>query len=111
MIYNKCLNKRPLLTKSITSGCIALSADVICQLSFPSIKYNNDSSFGRSDDNTSRSCGSSNSCHDSHVDKLNEVVDIDKDDEDIKNKMNKEVVTSYESFNWRRMINFTTIGK
>ena len=110
MIYNKCLNKRPLLTKSITSGCIALSADVICQLSFPSIKYNNDSSFGSSD-NTSRRSGSSNSCHDSHVDKHNEVVDIDKDDEDIKIKMNKEVVTSYESFNWRRMINFTTIGK
>lgn len=101
MLYNKCLNTRPLITKSITSGCIALSADVICQLSFPSIKYNYDSS-----DN-------SISCHDNHVDKLNEVADIDKDDEDVKIKMNKEIVTvtSYESFNWRRMINFATMGK
>ena len=119
MIYNKCLNNRPLLTKSITSGCIALSADAICQLSFPSIKYNNyndnhndDDAIESSDDNNSRSI-SNNDNH--QVDKNNNVVDIDKDDKDGKdgkNKMNKElVVISYESFNWRRLINFTTIGR
>lgn len=34
-LYNDSLVRRPLLTKSITSGILSLGADVLCQISFP----------------------------------------------------------------------------
>lgn len=33
--YNRALERRPLLTKSITCGCLSFAADVVCQKAFP----------------------------------------------------------------------------
>lgn len=98
--YIKCLESRPLLTKSITSGCITLSADVICQLNFPPVvKY------------TVATREKYNGGKDSV--KINNDSDIDSTHDPINSNvvsLKDAIVPVYEPFNLRRMMNFTTIG-